>query len=377
MSTINNSVTSPSQLTATPSQLTDARTDLGFSERLNGPGRSAVQEANSSEEKAIANSTNLSRELSKRKNKTGSDEESELKRIKLLEKITKVSSLNLSAAQIEEKVAEVRAQLKSGHVLIKDLLDSQGGETALAFAALKKIKSEEADGSKVGDAAGKYIELLEIHKNKTLTSWANTSNTIAENVTDKELAFQIQSMLATASENNFGPRELLKTIIDIGGEDRGDHVKDSSIRALAADIRSHASSADLGTLTKNLSMLNKVQSVASMYKLADDHLAKMFLSDMPTIKSSDYLEMTLDLSINLEPSTLTAYSIAVLGASQESEYKFGDSVLRAFKEFPIAVWSSSDERQTAVDYVSKALHNLSDATRHTEISIKNALYKSD
>lgn len=362
MSGISNNTSNPLALPQT----------LGVSTPALGAERNtfkAVQDSNSAEEKAIAASTNLSGKLSKGDKRTTAQEESELRRVKLIEKISKIDKLNISENDIDDKVSQLKRQIKDGSVLIKDMLDSEGGETVLTFAALKKMEKED-DGDDLQEAVTGYLDILKLHKSPTIVSWVNTSESIAKSVPDKDLAYEVQSMLASASQISASPRAILKSIVEIGGVERGDLVKRSSIRALSDDIKANASSADIHTLANSISMLSNIHSVSSMIKEADDQLKKLFTgNNIQTISSSDFLEMSLDISMSLDVKALKSYSIAVLGANPESEYKFCDSIRDAFNRFPISVWEDHDERQEAIDYVSRNIYSITDPVQHFESSI--------
>ena len=113
-----------------------------------------------------------------------------------------------------------------------------------------------------------------------------------------------------------------------------------------------------------------------MFKLAEEQLGKLSKGEgSVSMNTADYLEISLDISLNQDPVVITSYSIAVLDASPKSEYKFCQSMLQAFSDYPQSIWNDSDERQAAISSVSNVMHSLSDPTKHAESSIREMLLK--
>ena len=339
------------------------QTNISTKPLISANGNAHAQENNSAEERAIAASTNKSGEISRGDKKSSSRDEAQLaKRKELLSKIMTVQGMNLAKDKVDDITSEIKSRISSGQNITKQILDSQGGEAVHLFLGLKDLKNTVDPESEMGKSVDEYIDMMLIYKNRTLVSWANTSSSVSETTSNKDHAFGIQSMLSEASQNGMSIRGMFRNIVDIGGEGAHRDIQSSSIKALASDLDSKPSSTDSETLMKSLSALSNMQSITSIYKIAEEQLVKLnLMSDRPSLSNSDYVKITLDISDRFERSTLTSYAIVSLGVSPSNEYKFCESVHKALSEYPKSLWEDDNERLAVASSIKGVMNEIADS----------------
>jgi hypothetical protein len=113
---------------------------------------------------------------------------------------------------------------------------------------------------------------------------------------------------------------------------------------------------------KSLSALSNMQSITSIYKIAEEQLVKLnLMSDRPSLSNSDYVKITLDISDRFERSTLTSYAIVSLGVSPSNEYKFCESVHKALSEYPKSLWEDDNERLAVASSIKGVMNEIADS----------------
>lgn len=353
------------------------QTNISIKPMVSTSGNSQALESNSAEERAIAASTNKSGGLSRGDRKTSSRDENQLaKRKELLSKILTVQRMNLTKGKVEDIAFEIKSRISSGQNITKQLLDSQSGEAVHLFLGLKDLQDTVDPESEMGKSVDEYIDMMLIYKKRTLVSWANTSSSVSETTSNKDHAFGIQSMLSEASQNGMSIRGMFRNIVEIGGEEAHRDIQRSSIMALASDLESRPSSTDSETLMKSLSALSNMQSITSIYKIAEEKLGKLnLLIDRPSLSNSDYVKITLDISDRFERSILTSYSIVSLGVSPSNEYKFCESVHEALSEYPKSLWEDDSERLAVASSIKGVMNEIAESAAAERAIVTNKFLK--